>query len=63
MREGPRGRSKGEVMFATEVSGEIGTAAAPTLIFYRVYHILGHMYTPPPTQIVQSIAQYYHLNL
>lgn len=48
-REGRRGMSKEEVMFATEISGEIRTAEAPTLIFYRVLHILGHMYAPPPT--------------
>lgn len=42
--------SKEEVMFVAEVSGEIGTAEAPTLIFYSAYHIVGHMYTPPPTQ-------------
>lgn len=41
--------SEEEVMFATEISGEIGTAEAPTLIFYSVHHILGHMCAPPPT--------------
>lgn len=48
-REGPRGVSKEEVLLATERSGEIGTPEAPTLIFYSAYHILVHMYTPPPT--------------